>query len=111
MKKYNRLVKIKIQVGIFNYLANRGYKPREIKNIVESYGIDILKIEKPTKGKVEWFKSIETMITDDFNSFKKFVKDTYRIKPVNKLNNDYSDWYDESSTDGSFAYNNSADDF
>lgn len=105
--KYNRLVRVKIQVGIFSYLKNRGYRPREIKNIVERYAIDVLGHSKPIKKRLQWYKSMEQLIIDDFNAFKKYVKATYRIKKTM----DYNDWYDQASQDGSLAYNGSSKDF
>jgi len=100
--------KMKIDSGVFSFLANRGLKLCAMRRILTLYAADIHGIKRPRRVKAEWYVIISELAQKDFAVFKKSYN---KHKENKKANKSYNDWYDECSMDGSFAYNGVADDF
>jgi hypothetical protein len=100
--------KMKIDSGVFSFLANRGLKLCDMRRILSLYALDIHGIKRPRKVKAEWYVIISELAQQDFATFKRiYNKHKERRAPIKT----YNDWYDECSIDGTFAYNGVADDF
>jgi hypothetical protein len=100
--------KIKINSGIFSFLADRGLKLCDMRRLLSLYALEIHSIKRPRKVKAEWYVIISELAQEDFASFKRIYN---KHKIIRKPIKSYNDWYDECSMDGSFAYNGVADDF
>lgn len=99
---------IKLEGGIFNYLFNLGYNIHEQRKVLQEYASTI-GISRPRKNRIKWYSDISFKAQEDFKSFKVFFKQNNHKKK--RKQDRYQDWYDECSSDGSFAYNGVADDF
>lgn len=104
-----------INKGIFTlFCLKMDMSLLDLKRLLSDYNQDVLKIEVP-KNKSKMPKRISTIVNENRETFDRFMKYFYENKKkyccgyLKKF--DYHDWYMESSLDGSFAYNNSADDF
>lgn len=97
----------KIDKGIYNFLINRGISMSEMRRLLALYALS-KDVKRPKKNKHEWYSKISSLAQMNFAEFKKFYN---KNKLTSVRSQSYDEWYEESSMDGSFAYNGVADDF
>lgn len=97
----------KLNKGVFSFLAKQGLSVHDMRSVINSYAMTIGE-KRPKKDREKWYSTISELIANDFKNFKK-VYNSNSIK-ISKQTS-YDDWYQESSMDGTFAYNGVADDF
>lgn len=105
----------KIQKGIYCFLIKNSCRLIEMKKALYIYAKEC-KLDVPLK---QYSKSVETnkkyaaisvIAQENFEAFKDcFNNNKKRIYVAERQS--YDEWYEEASSDGSLAYNGSADDF
>lgn len=98
----------RIHKGIFSFLSNNGCDIHEMRRILSLFGLDI-GLKRPKNCRKKWYAMVSEEANKDFKRFKK-IYNLNKIRPKTKTQT-YDEWYEESSFDGSFAYNGVADDF
>lgn len=98
-----------INKGVFNILYRKqGFTVNSIREILRDYGKNELNQIYPKKNRPKYYTSVSEIIQEDFG---KFIFWLGKNRKYYHLRDDYNDWYQESSFDGTFAYNGVADDF
>lgn len=100
--------KHKIQKGIFSFLNGRNLSIHEMRSVLNMYANSIGE-KRPRNHRLEWYVKISNLANTDFTNFNKIYNENKTT--FNKSNSSYDEWYQESSMDGTFAYNGVADDF
>ena len=99
----------KLQKGIYSFLKKQRLSVAGMHQILLIYA-QSKEMVRPKKNRLKWYAEISHLANSDFPAFKSLYN-----KNKKNLSYDYSrsydDWWDECNTDGSFAYNNAADDF
>lgn len=98
--------KYKLQQGIFNFLNNKGYSIHDMRFLLTGYALT-KGIKRPTRRTSKWYVRISELAQENFSEFSKYY---YKQNKLTK-NQSYDEWFEESSFDGSFAYNGVTDDF
>lgn len=109
-----------------NYQKTRNYVSLELKysftqyhNMLRDYAKHLGINESEYKNKQLFFNEVGNRCQEDWSAWMKFfisIRSNYprvfkNIKQKKPKQNPYDEWYQESSQDGSFAYNGSAEDF
>lgn len=98
----------KLNQGIFTFFIKNGLDHSEMHRILKFYAKEHLDRTLPTRRHLKWYASISEKAGEDFENFKKcFNKHKRRNR---RRAQTYDEWFVESSLDGTFAYNGSADD-
>lgn len=103
------MANLNINKGVFNILYRKqGFTINSIREILRDYGKNELNQIFPKNNRPKYYNSVSEMIQEDF---RKFIKWLRKNRKYYHLRDDYNEWYEESSFDGTFAYNGVADDF
>jgi hypothetical protein len=106
----------KIQKGIYCFLTKNNCVLNEMKRALHIYAkenkMNLLPDRNSKKANANiWYANVSNIAQNDFEGFKEMFNSNKK-KIYNKDKEmTYDRWYEESSMDGSFAYNESADDF
>ena len=99
----------RIDKGVFKLLYN--YKQlsfSDINQLLTDYAEKFMDKKRPRNNRRKFYYEVSNHAQENFSEFKKFVNKATRGMSVRQ---DYDDWYQEASMDGSLAYNGVADDF
>jgi hypothetical protein len=99
----------RIDKGVFKLLYN--YKRlsfSDINQILTDYAEIFMDKKRPRSNRRRFYFEVSNHAQENFADFKKFVNKSTRGMSERQ---DYDDWYQEASMDGSLAYNGVADDF
>lgn len=99
--------KIKINKGIFNFLMKQHLHISTMRHVLKEYALTKDK-KPPKKNRNQWYADISEEAQTDFKGFKKVFN---KLKDTIPQHLTYDEWWNECNLDGTFAYNNSSDDF